>query len=179
MYENGEKRINRCQPGYGASCSLCCGSHNYDLPRESIEEMLMDQDRRGPERDIIHPEVSLSEKLFPDELQCSNVGMQASGPGMVCCLVYEECDRGEEFEIFFEGTCKAFRCPAWTELTDREVVFAARLMRDWYYYSLLINEIEQLQDLCARYGRPEDVPDDEMESIRTELVEFFLAEDGK
>lgn len=179
MNENRGNRINRCQPGYGASCSLCCGSHNYAMPPEKIEEMFMDSDRRSAGRPIPHPEASFAEKLFPDELQCANVGMQASDPGLVCCLVYEDCDRGEEIESFFRGTCKGFHCPAWQELTDPEVLFAARLMGDWYYYSLLINHVESLHDLYARYSGPEDVPEDELEALRSELVDFFMEEDGK
>jgi len=179
MYSNDGNRINRCQPGYGASCSFCCGSHNYAMQREKIEEMFMDRERSGPGREILLQESSLEEKLFPDELQCPNVGMQGSEPGLLCCLVYTDHDRGEEFESFWESTCKTFRCPAWTELTDREVRFAARLMADWYYYGLLINDIETLQDLCAQYERPEDVPEDELEPLRDRLIQFFMDEDGK
>jgi hypothetical protein len=179
MNENGGNRINRCQPGYGASCSFCCGSHNYNMSRDEIEAMFMNRERSGPGRAILLQESSLAEKLFPDELQCPNVGMQDSEPGLLCCLVYTDHDRGEEFESFFESTCKIFRCPAWYELTDRQVLFAARLMRDWYYYGLLINDIEALQELYAEYDRPEDVPDEEMESLKERLIEFFMDEDGK
>ena len=179
MNDNGVNRINRCQPGYGASCSLCCGSHNYAMPPERIQDMFMDRDRACSKRPLQHMEVACAEKLFSDELQCPNVGMQETEPGVLCCLVYGEHDRGEEFESFFNGTCKTFHCPAWYCLTDRQVLFAARLMGDWYYYALLINDIESVQDLCARYNRPEDVSAEELASLKSDLVEFFMEEDGK
>ena len=125
------------------------------------------------------PETAHEEKLFPDELQCPNVGMQSSEPGLVCCLAYGDREVAEDIASFMKSTCSKFLCPAWSELTDREVLFAARLMRDWYWYSLLINDIELLQDLCAEYDRPEDVPGDEMESVKSDLLDFFWEEDGK
>lgn len=179
MHDNAGNRVNRCQPGYGSSCSFCCGSHNYAMPREEIEELFMDRERCGPGREVLHQETALCEKLFASELQCPNVGMGGDEPGLICCTVYHGHDRGEEFESFWESTCKTFRCPAWTELADREVLFAARLMRDWYWYGLLINDIESLQDLCTQYERPEDVPEEEMELLKERLIEFFIDEDGK
>jgi hypothetical protein len=174
-----ENRINRCQPGHGASCALCCGSHNFALPPEDIEELFLVRGCGSPERPIRHPEEARAEKLFRDEMQCPNMGMQSSDPGLVCCLVYMDHDRGEEIESFFTGTCKNFHCPAWYNLTDRQVLFAARLMGDWYYYSLFINHIEAVHDICAAYGEPEDVPYDELCSLKMELEERFLEEDGK
>lgn len=149
------------------------------MPREEIEELFMDRERSCPGREIPLQESTFEEKLFPDELQCPNVGMLDAEPGLIGCLVYRNHDGGEEFESFFESTCKTFRCPAWTELADREVLFAARLMRDWYWYGLLINDIESLQDLCAQYERPEDVPEEEMEQLKERLIQFFMDEDGK
>lgn len=174
-----ENIINRCQPGFDASCSLCCGSHNYVMPPERIEDMLMDRARECSGRPIKHPEEACAEKLFRDEIQCPNVGMQSPYPGQVCCLLYTEHDRGEEIESFFNGTCKTFLCPAWYDLTDRQVLFAARLMHDWYYYSLFINAIESVHEICAMYSRPEDVPPDKLRSLKDELAERLLEEDGK
>ena len=33
--------VNRCRPGFGASCSFCCGSHNYVLSENEIEEIFI------------------------------------------------------------------------------------------------------------------------------------------
>jgi hypothetical protein len=52
-------------------------------------------------------------------------------------------------------------------------------MHDWYYYSLLINDIEAVHEICAAYGTPDDIPPDELRSLKIELVERLLEEDGK
>lgn len=174
-----ERRINLCQPGHGASCSRCCGSHNYVIPKDDIEKMLLDRDREFPERPMKHQDESLFEKLFGDDMQCPHVGIRSSDPGVLCCLIYGDHDRGKEIESFFNGTCKNFYCQAWSDLTDRQVDFAARLMGDWYYYSLFINHIEAVQNICAQYERPEDVPPEELLDLKDELVERFMEEDGK
>ena len=149
------------------------------MPPEKIGELFEERERAGPSRPVLHPEIAHEEKLFPDELQCPNVGMQSSEPGLVCCLAYGDREVADDIASFMKSTCSKFLCPAWDELTDREVLFAARLMRDWYWYSLLINDIELLQELCAEYDRPEDVPEDEMERMRSDLLDFFREEDGK
>ena len=105
-----------------------------------------------------------------DGMQCGNVGFSRSDPGLVCCLTYDDDHNGSGFESFFTGTCKNFRCTAWNELTDRQVMFAAELMKDWYYYSLLINSLEMTMDLCAEYGSPADVPEEIIEELKIELA---------
>lgn len=179
MNEHYTRAINRCRPGYGASCALCCGSHNYAMPPEEIEELLRERGIETPVRAPHHPYVAQSEKLFDGDMQCLNLGIQSFEGGLVGCLVYEDHDSDKYLESFFNGTCKSFYCPAWDHLSDREVMFAARLMGDWYYYSLFINDIESVQSFSARYGDPEDVPIDELDALKIELVERLFDEDGK
>ncbi len=128
---------------------------------------------------IKHQEEACAEKLFREEIQCPHVGIHSADPGLVGCMIYADHDRGDEIESFFIGTCKTFLCPAWYDLTDRQVVFAARLMHDWYYYSLFINDIEAVHEICALYGHPEDIPPDRLRSLKDELAERLLEEDGK
>lgn len=172
-------KVNRCQPGYGASCSLCCGSHNYTMPSERIEELFQKRGQDFSTHELKHPDESCFEKLFHDAMQCSHVGMSSTDPGVICCLIYDAAERGEAVESFFQGTCRNFYCQAWHDLTDRQVLFAARLMGDWYYYSLFINDIEAVQDVCARYTHPEDVPYEELETLKSDLIERLMDEDGK
>jgi len=124
-----------------------------------------------------HPEDSCREKLVKEGMQCPHVGISESDPGIVCCLTYFDNHKGSCFESFFSGTCKTFLCTAWNELTDRQVIFAAKLMKDWYYYSLLINSLELLMDLCAEYENPEDVPDEILEELKSELKEKLMEDD--
>jgi len=171
--------INRCRPGYGASCSFCCGSHNYTVSPERIEEMfiLRGYEFESSRRNLKHPEDSSEPKLVREGMQCGNVGISSSDPGIVGCLTYHDNHKGCGFESFFTGTCRHFLCVAWNELTDRQVIFAARLMKDWYYYSLLINSLEILMDLCAEYESPEDLPEDILEELKKELVKNLMEDD--
>jgi hypothetical protein len=174
-----ENKINRCQPGYNASCSLCCGSHNYAMPASQIEDLLSERAEKIINSAPKHPYVSCFEKLFSHEVQCQNVGVLPDDPVLVGCLSYAGYGQDADFKSFFKGTCKTFLCAAWDDLTDRQVLFAAELMHDWYYYSLLINNIEAVHDICALYDSPEDVPLEELELLKESLVEMFIEEDGK
>lgn len=169
--------VNPCRPGYGASCALCCGSHNYNLGSEEIEALFIRRYAEGPRPPYKHPYSVSSGKLYADAMQCPHVGL--SPDDEICCIIYSEPDKKGEVLSFFNGTCRNFFCPAWDILTDREITFAARLMRDWYFYSLLINDIESLQELCSSYSSPEDIPEDAVEELKDEILEKFIAEDGK
>jgi len=139
--------------------------------------MFIRRDNESALRISRHPEDSSEEKLVKEGMQCGNVGISDSDPGLVGCLTYHDDHRGSGFESFFTGTCKHFLCVAWNELTDRQVLFAAKLMKDWYYYSLLINSLEILMDLCAEYERPEDVPAETLAELKIELVEKLMEDD--
>ena len=102
-------------------------------------------------------------------MQCTNVGILRSDPGRVCCLTYYDEHKESKSASFFKGTCKRFLCNAWNELTDRQVLFSAELMKDWYYYSLLLNSPELIADLCAEYESPNDIPAKVLEKLKTEL----------
>ncbi len=172
--------VNRCRPGFNASCALCCGSHNYLLSPDQLEEMFLDRTRGCFQPEIKHPEVSNAEKLFHEEIQCPNIGMRSSEPGMIGCLAYDDENfQTNEAGVFFKGMCKSFYCPAWYDLTDRQILFAAQLMGDWYNYSLFINDTESVREICAEYRHPEEVPAEFLEMVKEELKERFLEEDGK
>ncbi len=171
--------VNRCQPGYGASCSLCCGSHNYTVPLESIENILLERGFKSLTSLNRHPEETGEEKRFQDSMQCTYVGILQSQPALVSCMVYTDSGRGDTLNSFFKGTCKNFRCEAWDNLTDKQVLFAAKLMGDWYYYSLLIHDIDAVLNLCAMYSVPEDIPSDELTSLKQNLEEMMYDNGGE
>jgi hypothetical protein len=139
--------------------------------------MFIRRDTGSAHRILRHPEDSTEEKLVKEGMQCGNVGISESDPGLVGCLTYHDNHSGSGFESFFTGTCKSFLCVAWNELTDRQVLFAAELMKDWYYYSLLINSLEILMDLCAEYESPRDVPDEILAELKIELTEKLMDDD--
>ncbi|HPS59175.1 MAG TPA: hypothetical protein PK514_13805 [Spirochaetota bacterium] len=173
-----QNKINPCRPGHGASCAFCCGSHNYTFQPDLIEEIF---EKRDSEHSVCrssrHPEESDNQKLVKEGMQCTHVGISGSEPGIVCCLSYNDNEKPPEFRSFFKGTCKNFYCVAWNELTAKQILFAAELMGDWYYYSLLINCIEILMDLCSEYEYPSDMPGSVLEELKLELVNKLNEDD--
>jgi len=144
---------------------------------EKIEDLLTERGIKGPSHPLQHPYSITEEKLYPDAMQCPHVGMISGSE--VCCLIYDDPAKDGDLLTFFNGTCRNFYCPAWDVLTDREIIFAAQLTGDWFYYSLLINDVETLQNLCADYGSPDEVSEEEFENLKEELLDRFIEEDGK
>lgn len=177
MIISTENKINRCRPGFGASCSFCCGSHNYTLSPDEMEDLFINRDNGSSRSMSLHPEDTCAEKLVKEGMQCPHVGISSSEPGIICCLTYYDDHSESVFRSFFNGTCRTFMCTAWKELTDRHVIFAAKLFRDWYYYSLLINSPDIVMELCAEYDDPREIPAETVEELKTELREKLMEDD--
>ncbi len=179
----------------GASCALCCGSHNYRGSREDIAalfarraERVRDFSRgyilnrilssrsdmtgsyyfRSPDLDLegaIPP-------LFPDLPRCEYVG--GEGGTVRCLLAGGEAERAE-CPLAYGG--KHWTCPARDNCAPDEIEYAARLAGDWYYYAALIHSPGELRALMARHERPDDVPADVLASLRKRL-DARVREDG-
>jgi hypothetical protein len=174
-----ERSVNPCQPGFGASCSLCCGSHNNTLNKDELEKIYSERSADLSAFKPAHPEDAPYEKLFDQEMQCANFGELPGEPGILGCLVYHTEELTGDAASFFHGTCKVFTCPACQNLDDRQILFAAELMQDWYYYGLFLNDLVRLEEFHAEYGSAENVPEDVLEELKEELYEHFIEEDGK
>jgi len=174
MKTSDKNIVNRCRPGFDASCSFCCGSHNFLLSQNEIEGIFVKRDYVDA-LSKVHPEDSFEAKLIKDGMQCPYIGI--SDNIHLCCLIYSEDHEGKVYESFFNGTCKSFLCAAWSELTDIEVLFSAELMKDWYYYSLLINSPEIVTRLCAEYSVPENITEDALGELKIELKRRLLEDD--
>lgn len=158
--------INICRPGYGASCALCCGSHNYDAPPGEITalfrarlEFFLDGSKKQP---LLPP------KALPDALQCPHVAFTDEACSLIGCLYYHE--KAMQEDTFFKKTCKTFLCPAAEELSPEEIIYAARLCGDWFYYSLLIHEIKFLRSLMNRYPDPDKMPQKTRQDMQARLT---------
>lgn len=117
----------------------------------------------------------LNNKLLDDGIQCEYIGYIDKELSAAGCLIYQNAgSAGKESVEFFNRTCKVFLCPASEILSGEEIVFAARLMRDWYYYSLLINEINILKELKKKYNDPGNVPRQEVLSIKENLQDLLI-----
>lgn len=159
-----DSKTNICQPGYNASCALCCGSHNFTADPVGIARILTERGR-GEER-----QMDSGGRLFEDGARCPHVGVIDEKMQVIGCLVYRSAAKGGPLESFFEYTCRNFSCRARETLSEEEILFAARLMGDWYYYSLLINEITLLQGLFRKHRTPELVAPDELADLKRTLA---------
>ncbi len=153
--------INICQPGHGASCALCCGSHHPE------SAFLREAGRSG---------FPLRPPGVADGMQCSCIGYLDAGKKTIGCLVYAS-ERPPRVESLFRTTCTHFSCRAREVLSGAEILFAAQLMRDWYYYALLVNSIDLLRELTARYRTTCDVPREVLEGVRASLEARALVGD--
>jgi len=185
-------RVNICRPGFGASCALCCGSHNYRACREEIgglfsgrRDLLSDYNKEYLVREMTAGRSNLTGSyyfkpareaftltlppLFGYCPHCPFVGYRDGGSIVGCLLYPEEQPPGLPQECFQSYRGKIFSCRAREVLSDDEVLYAARLTGDWFYYSVLIHDEAKLRRLAQRWPVPDDVPEDERERMREEL----------
>jgi len=178
------ENVNRCRPGYGASCALCCGSHNYASGPEKTDAVfrrrgrifreslpLIEQGILSP-KELKHELGTPVEKLkYPDAMQCPYTGYLEENDSVISCLAYAHPAVLEpEYCRFFTGTCKNYYCNAWHLLTDEEVLFAASLTRDWYCYSLFISDIPFLKKTFSNLGPEYEVQPGRAGEIIRELL---------
>lgn len=193
------KRPTPCRPGYGASCALCCGSHNYDASPEVIQNLYLK--RRDifklyttgyiirqmrscrsnltgsyyPDRAIDDGIIITLPKLYEDGLQCPFVC--ALDDGTIGCALYPNKDETDaRFDCFQSYTCKYFSCPAAEMLSKEEIVYAARLFKDWYYYTLFIHSIELLRQFKKSNPVPDEVPEPIIDDLKQILDGMLHAE---
>ncbi|TAL31215.1 MAG: hypothetical protein EPN93_18200 [Spirochaetes bacterium] len=151
--------VNICQPGYGASCALCCGSHNPAstfLADDRAREDFAALGTTGP--------------VQPEKMHCGHIGYLDRDARVIGCLVYAT-ERPPESAALFESTCRHFSCRARDVLSAEEIAFAAQLMGDWVYYPLLITAIDLLRDMNRQYRTPENVPPSVTDSVKAGLRE--------
>lgn len=179
------KKINICQPGFGASCALCCGSHNYLKDKDSLNELFKNRQNLFS-KEIKNSQIfkktenSLKElnfaKLHDDAIQCHLVGF--INEKNIGCMAYNYQNYFDEnLNSFFTNTCNKFFCFAWEKLSNDEIIFAAKLLGDWYYYTLLINSIQMLKKLYKKYKTPENISKEKLLEIKNELENLLKSED--
>lgn len=157
--------VNICRPGFNASCSLCCGSHNFAMTKDELAQFFS---RRNC-GDISDSPV-ISKGLHNDGMQCPLICLDIQ-KGIIGCNVYNNpASLPPELNLFFEKTCKTFFCKSAEILSDREILFAAELAGDWYFYPLLVGEVNHLRRMMEKYSRPNEVEEDYFEAVKKELL---------
>ena len=193
-----ESKINICNPGQGASCALCCGSHNYRASREEVgvlfarrSGLLAQYNRQYLINAMTASRSNLTGSyyyrqedtlaltlpaLFGDCPRCPFVGY-VDDEMHAGCLLYPA-DHPPELrqECFLSYRGKLFACRAREVLSDGEILYAARLTRDWYYYSLLIHDEGLLRRLMREWPDPADVPERERGRMRDALEDRVSAD---
>ena len=186
----GNKTVNACMPGFGASCALCCGSHNCDAAPDEMAGVY----RRRREiislysRDYLVKRVMASRSdmtgsyyftgrkdvdlpglpsLF-GEKRCPFIGFYETGD-LIGCLLNRGAESSLRYECFNNYSSKNFICAAKENLGGDEIVFAAKLCRDWFYYPLLIHRPGILARLMRDWGQPEAVPEEVLEKTKVYL----------
>lgn len=191
--------INLCRPGFGASCALCCGSHNYDASCKDIAALF--QKRREifwnyssaylikqvrvsrsnltgsyyPERTIDEGIIITLPKLYHDGQQCPFVCLLEDDT--IGCAIYPSQNEADgRFECFQNYTCKYFSCASKEILADEEILYAAGLFRDWYYYTLFIHSIDLLRNFRQLHPIPEKTGEDALFMLKRQLETSLLLE---
>lgn len=175
--------ITPCNPGFGASCALCCGSHNYKATYETIDAMFHDRSTlfKVYSREYIVAKIRASRSnltgsyyfhresdLFPavpepvvdGGAQCPFLGYLETT--RIGCLLSREKDDACRRDCFYQYGGKHFICDAFHELSGEDIEYAARLTGDWRFYSILIHAPDFLKTIRHERRDPEMVPHDEM-----------------
>ena len=183
--------VNICRPGYGASCALCCGSHNYKAGHEELDRMydarsalLKHYSREylvrciqsgrnsmtGSYRSSMNESIYEFQLIRPEGTACRYLGY-AEDKCLVCLL---SLDPELKQDCFFNYYGKDFSCRAGRELTVKEVLFSAELFGDWFYYSLSIYETAILKALHKKFKRPEMLDCGAIDDIKRKLASLVL-----
>jgi hypothetical protein len=182
--------INICRPGNGASCALCCGSHNYDVPPEELGALFLRRRRllHYYSREYLAKMMTSArsgltgsyrldqgryfyappQKIETGGIQCLFTGFREDGS--VGCLVHPHAGSpGMRVDCHLAYGGKTFHCAPAQELSDEEILYAAKFTGDPLYYGPLIHSPEILRDLMEKFPDPDLVPEQERAMIRERL----------
>ncbi len=143
---NYYETIILCQPDGIKSCSACCGLFNFaDISRENLSQFLgqgaarsssflstSDMTDQGDGRDIRDTTSYI----------CPHQGLVFNKrPG---CLLHPQYRNStlRNNAFFGEKICSGFLCPAHSILSAEHKKIIARLIDDWYYYSIAVIDPE-------------------------------------
>ncbi len=155
-----------CQPRFNASCALCCGSHNYKASLQEIDALFRERTQcfhkflfkrsdstfalKDCYKELSH--ITLP-PLDPDATQCPFVAYTDTTYSTIGCLLYPYCTTFDYRSLFMGAICKTFNCRANTPGLHDKVIAAAKACKDWYYYSIVINDAKLLDEVYALYAQ--------------------------
>ncbi len=185
-----------CRPGHGASCALCCGSHNFNCTREDLLGLM---EHRASRLSLFSPEYLLGKvrqsrsnltgsiyfspvNFFLDEPppldesspRCPFLAIDETGT-TGCALNREAHRHGGTVDCVLSYRGKRFMCPAGERLSTREIRFAAQFAGDWYFYSILIHNNALLSRMLREWGDPGAISAVDREPIEEELERYRVS----
>ncbi|MCX8124418.1 MAG: hypothetical protein N3F66_09660 [Spirochaetes bacterium] len=151
-----------CQPGFNASCALCCGSHNYKASFSEIDALFKERLNffRNKVAGCNDLTAILNEcckelshitlpPLYPDATQCPFVAYTDTTYTTIGCLLYPYCTTFDYRSLFMGAICKTFNCSANTPDLQHKVITAAKACKDWYYYSIVIHDTKLCDEVIT------------------------------
>lgn len=165
--------INICRPGFNATCSLCCGSHNYNITPGECRALFRMRSTRIKNGFFVK-ETGNIPVIVSGAMQCSYVGYTDKDKNEIGCLIHDnESKMTSSEKDFFRSVCSTFYCRGRDVLSGKEILFAAELTGDWFYYPILITEINYLRKLVNIYEKPAKIPAGEIEKIKNDLNDIL------
>ena len=148
-----------CQPGFNASCALCCGSHNYNAAYHEIDNLFKERFycfNTFISTNNIHSMLpacynALEQITLPlrddDATHCAFVAYTDTSFTTIGCLLYPYCYRFDYRSLYMGNICKTFNCKVNTRAYHDTVIIAATIFHDWYYYSIAIHNTVLLNNI--------------------------------
>ena len=175
LKQRGE--MNLCRPDTGKSCASCCGLYNVaDGTRPSLFRKLLSRTtlfrtvQRSPSAIQEFGELIQRTEAAPalDEAihSCEFTGFVDPEFTSVGCMLHPTA--AENYGIDFRGlchygsmACKAFFCPAWTEVLSRHLTILSDVIDDWHLWGLVATDVDYLSALFGlvegSLGEPADL----------------------
>ncbi len=155
-----------CQPGFNASCALCCGSHNFKASLYDIDALFKQRYKCFSNMVTSSNDLSTTLKeifkelshitlppLYPDATQCPFVAYTDTTYTTIGCLLYPYCTPFDYRSHFMGAICKTYNCSANTPHLHDKVIAAAKACKDWHYYSIVIHNTKLLDEVNTLYSQ--------------------------
>lgn len=157
--------MNICHPDSSKSCAACCGLYNViDGRREVLNSLLIK--KTFAFRKISRTVDAISDfseasrtglgirQWDPEIHVCEYTGFVDDSCKTVGCMLHPQApgNNGIDFRgLCYYGSmaCKAFLCPAASEIDETYVTIVNRLITDWHLYGLVATDINFLNALFA------------------------------
>jgi hypothetical protein len=169
--------MNLCCPDPGKSCAACCGLYNVpESRRPALRDKLGNRstlfrtiERSAAAIPAFAEFVRQAEAELPLDGEihaCEFVGFLDPGFRSVGCMLHPAASGNGGIDHrglchYGSMACKAFFCPAWSEVPSRYLSILSDFIDDWHLWGLVATDVDYLSALFglieATLGRPADL----------------------